>query len=320
MKRRTIATPRKRPELSRYESRQVDEIAAWKAEFPHPLAELFRRTMQPLASAVEFLIPDRLARAAVETAYRTADRLANPTEIERDAGVADLRELKDQPLELCDGLATGVGAAAQAAAATEGLLTGAGGVWTTLLDVPLLFVLCLRTIIKIGRCYGYPLDRPADEAWVLGALAVALSSTPERRADLMKRLREIEDLLIEETEEQVLIEEAASLLTQIELFADVPVVGAAAGALLNLSAARRTSITARRLFQERWLKDHGLVESIEPLVTQGAGALAHGWSGALARAAVGIAYGAGFCTAFPFHLAAEGLSSTGVLRPRVVTA
>jgi hypothetical protein len=313
MSRRTT-TAAKRSEPTRYESRQVDEIAAWKSEFPHPLAELFRRALQPLASAVESIVPDRLARGAIEAAYRAADRFADPAEVAREAGVDDLRELKYKPLELCDGLAMGIGSSAQAAAATEGLLTGAGGVWTTLLDIPLLFVLCLRTILKIGRCYGYPLDRPADKAWVLGALAVALSSMPERRADLMRRLREIEGLLIEEAEEQVLIEEAASLLTQVELFADVPVVGAAAGALLNLSAARRTSVTARRLFQERWLKDHGLVDHVEPLVAHGASA--HGWSGALTRTAVGIAYGAGFCTAFPVHLAAEGLASIGVFRPR----
>ena len=111
-----------------------------------------------------------------------------------------------------------------------------GGIISTLLDVPLLF-LCLRTIIKTGHCYGYPLDRPTDEAWVLGALAVALSATQEKRTDLMARLQEIEELLVEEVQENIVVEETASLLTQIEILEDIPVIRAVTGGLLNLSVA-----------------------------------------------------------------------------------
>jgi hypothetical protein len=45
---------------------------------------------------------------------------------------------------------------------SEGVATGLGGMWTTDLDVPLVFVLALRTIIKVGHCYGYTLDQPQD--------------------------------------------------------------------------------------------------------------------------------------------------------------
>lgn len=48
--------------------------------------------------------------------------------------------------------------------------------------------------------------------------AFSLSSTRQKRTDLMARLREIEDLLLEETQEQVMVEKAATLLTQIDLF------------------------------------------------------------------------------------------------------
>ena len=80
----------------------------------------------------------------------------------------------------------------------------------------------------------------------------------------MARLREIEDLLLEETQEQVVVEETASLLTQIEVFEDIPLFGAVTGGLLNLSVAHRADVTARHLFQERWLRDQGKVDEIEP--------------------------------------------------------
>src|SRR5271157_3798608 len=126
-------------------------------------------------------------------------------------------------MQVCDDLSRRFGSMAQGVATLEGALTGAGGVWTTLLDVPLLYTVCLTTIIKTGHCYSYPLDRPTDKAWVLGALTVALSGSKERRTDLMVQLRTIEELLLEDIQENIIIEETASLLTQVEIFEDIPV-------------------------------------------------------------------------------------------------
>src|SRR3954454_19536899 len=137
--------------LTDYESRQVEKIAAWKSEFPNPFGELFRRAAQPLAKAVELIIPDRIALLAIEAAYKASDLAATQADIRLQAGVEELSELQHGPLEVCDRLSRRVGTLAQGVATVEGARTGAGGVWTTLLDVPLLFTLCIRTIIKTGH-------------------------------------------------------------------------------------------------------------------------------------------------------------------------
>ena len=304
-------TRRKEKPLTEYEARQVENIAAWKAEFPNPFGELFRRAAQPLAKAAEAIIPDHVALLAIDAAYKASDLAAATRDIEREAGVADIAEMRHQPLEVCDGLSRRVGTFAQGVATVEGALTGAGGVWTTLLDMPLLFTLCLRTIIKIGRCYGYALDRPTDKAWVLGAFAVALSSTKERRLELVARLREIEDIMIEQSEEQVVVEEAAALLTQIEVFEDIPVFGAVTGAWLNLSVAHKTDVTARHLFQERWLRDNGKVDAIEPAPEDGRIPSMRGWTGAFARAGYASLRGLGFGVALPVWLVAAIVAPIG---------
>ena len=237
---------------------------------------------QPLAKVVEFIIPDRLALGAIDAAYKASELAAFQADIKAQTGVQDITELRHKPLEVCDGLSRRVGTVAQAIATAEGALTGAGGVWTALLDVPLLFSLCLRTIIKTGHCYGYPLDRPSDKAWVLGALTVALADTRRRRTQLMERLRTIEELLLEEIQQDIVIEETASLLTQIEAFEDIPVFGAVTGGLLNLSVAHRTDVTARHLFQERWLRDNGKVHRINAAPDSGRIPATHGWDGACA--------------------------------------
>ena len=293
--------------LTQYESAQVGEIAAWKSEHPNPFAELFRRAAQPVADLVEYVLPDRFALAALEAGYRGAMRSSRPADILNKVGVDTVASIRNLSLETCDGLARGVGSASQGLAALEGVATGAGGIFTTLLDVPIMYTLCVRTIIRTGYCYGYNLDTPADKTWVLGAVAVALSSTNEKRVDRLIRLREMEDLLLEELQEQIVIEELASLLVQIEILADIPAFGAVSGGLLNLSIARRIDEAARRLFQERWLRDRGKVSEIAPAPRTGRMPGHHGWSGALARAGYHAAYGIGFGLSFPVYLAGASL-------------
>jgi hypothetical protein len=297
--------------LNDYERRQIERIALWKASHPSPYAELFSKLARPITRLAERVIPDALAMGFIESVYQAAVKSATRTDIELQGGVRRFEDLRNQPLEVCDGLSRRVGTMAQSLATVEGALTGAGGVWTALLDVPLLFGVCLRTILKNGYCYGYALDRPTDKAWVLGALAVAISNTKEKRTRLMARLREIEDLLLEEVQEDIIFEETVSLLTQIEVFEDIPLFGAATGALLNLAVAHRADVTARHLFQERWLRDHGKVREIEPaegFMRQPNGL---GWSGALARAGYGGIYGVSFAAAVPMALAGKFFTPFG---------
>jgi hypothetical protein len=298
----TAASERDR--LTEYEEGQVRAIAAWKAEHPDIWTETFRLIARPVAHLAERAIPDRLAREAIEAVYTVAERTALEEEIKARAGVADLTELKHRPLEDCDRLATQVSDVARWIATVEGAATGGGGPVTCVLDVPILFGLALRTIIRIGHCYGYLLDKPTSRAFVLGVIAAALSGSRERKRKILTRLREIEELLLEETQENVLLEETASLLFQLEIFEWLPGVGLISGAVLNFSAMARTARTARRVFQERWLRENGKVDVIEPAQdTHPAFATVH-WSGIFRRVAYRGVYLLGYGAALPYYLIA----------------
>ena len=156
------------------------------------LAQIWKIITYPGAKALEMVIPDKLVRKCIEGASRGAEVLAGQEDIKRRAGVQDLAELRDRPLDECDRLAIPAGVMAMTLATIEGAATGAGGVWTTLLDVPLLFVLALRTIRKIGHCYGYPLDDRRAESVVLEILVVAMSSSLQIRRKRLQRLRDAE--------------------------------------------------------------------------------------------------------------------------------
>ena len=57
-------------------------------------------------------------------------------------------------------------------------------------------------------------------------------------------------MLIEETQEDILTEEALSFLFQLEIFEDIPGVGTLSGAVLNWLFMRRVEETARMVFEE----------------------------------------------------------------------
>lgn len=293
-----------RPRLTSYELEQVRRIAAWKSEPPNPLTELWKRITLPVARAVEKIIPDRLVREAILRADDVSEWLAGQEDVRRRAGVADIAELRQGPMDVCDRLAVEVGAAAELFAAAEGAATGAGGIATTFLDVPLLFILGLRTIRKIGHCYGYPLEHHKDRHFVLGVMIAALAGSLELRRQRLNRLRELEDLLIVETQEDILAEEALSFLFQIEIFEDLPGVGAISGAVFNWLFMRRVEEAARMVFQERWLRENGKVVHIEPAEAH-ARLLSPGWSGALNRLVYLSGYGLGFGVALPAYALAS---------------
>src|ERR1700729_3324142 len=107
-------TDRKR--LTDHEAGQVRQIAAWKSEPPNPLSELWKIITQPGAKVLGMVIPNGLARAAIEKADDVADFMAGQEDIKRRFGVRDLDELRDRPMEECDRMAREVGLAAQALA------------------------------------------------------------------------------------------------------------------------------------------------------------------------------------------------------------
>jgi hypothetical protein len=293
----------KRTELTAYESEQVWRIAEWKSRPTNPISEMWKRVILPGARLVEKFMPDALVVAAIERSYHVAERLAGSEDVRRRAGVHDIRELRDRPLEECDRLARQVGLSAQTLAIVEGAATGAGGILTTLIDVPLLFVLSLRTILKIGHCYGYPLDHHKGRQFVLGVLLAALSGSLEIRRRRLDRLHEVEEFLIVEAQEELVTEELLSFLFQLEIFDEAPGVGAISGALLNLAFTHRVDGTAQHVFQERWLRDNGMVGVIAPAAAP-ARHLAPGWGGALGRAAYAGSYGLGFGLSFPYYAVA----------------
>jgi EcsC protein family len=305
-------------DLTAYEAGQVDQIVAWKSKPVNPVAEAWNLTILQAAKVVTFLIPDVLVRSVIESTYSAARQLASPAGIARQSGVRDIKELKNKSLEQCDRVAQEVSMTARALATVEGAVTGVGGVLATAIDVPILFISALRTIVQIGHCYGYSSDEPTDRYFNLGILTIAMAGTLATRLERLDQLQDLEVLLVEETQVDLIRSELLSFLFQLEIFEDVPGIGIASGALLNLSFMHRADVTARRVFQERWLKENGKVQEIAPMI-ESARHLVPGWSGLVGRAVYSACYHVAFGAALPVVVAGSLSRMTGAALARVPT-
>lgn len=256
------AADRRRVDDPAYEASQVAAIAQWKNTLPSRLASFIDTTTAPLTWVVGHFIPRSVVVKLVTTMEEIAAKSDSFTEVAAAAGVADIRELRQAPLAFCDQLALGFSARAERFAVVESTAFSLGG---PLFHVPQQLIAALRSIARIGHCYGYTLDDHVDHAIVIDILEVSMLQDPAERQDVVARLHtaidrhvggiEGEAELVARTSRNMIAEEALDL---------IPVVGQAVSFLFDSTFMHSVDETARRIFQERWLRDHRRVEAIEP--------------------------------------------------------
>ena len=176
----STATRTKPSKLTPYEAEQVRRIAAWKSHPSESTDRVVETDLDAGGPCRREAHPRRHRQLGDRESLRRlgVDRRSGGHQAPAPVSGTSASS-RHKPLEECDALADRVERSSQSIAAVEGAATGAGGVLTTLLDIPLLFVLSLGTIRKIGHCYGYPLDRHNDRPFVLGVLIAAMAGSLE---------------------------------------------------------------------------------------------------------------------------------------------
>ena len=141
--------------LTRYEAGQLERIEALKAEVPGVVAHALGLFGMPLAWVAQRLLPGAAVQGALDLSNLMARHLTDVNDVLRDAGVGSVEELSQLDLQQLDRLADGVHNWAVGVATAEGGVTGALGLPGMVADIPVVITLALRTIHKIGVCYGY---------------------------------------------------------------------------------------------------------------------------------------------------------------------
>lgn len=257
------------PSLNDYERQKLRQLRRWQDEGPDWGTRLLARPTGLAGKVVQTVVPVSALKAALHAFNGFAERLSDERSVLRRAGVDDLVALRTQPLAACDALARGETRRAMGYGGAGGAVFGVFGAAGLVADVPTLLTLALRTVHRIGLCYGEDISREM----ALGVFALASANTREEKAEALAALRADVMVLqeaaardgLERAAERQLAKDAAvfSLNTLAQRIGvqlgkrkaagALPVLGAVVGGAVNAWYLRDVAQVARYLFQERWL-------------------------------------------------------------------
>ncbi len=265
------------PGPSDYEKDQLQAIQIWKAAAPSVLNRVTGQAARPMAWLMRSIVPEKAIQGALSLSNSAAKWLTGSRDILREAGVTEVRALIGKDMALSDRLAQKVHNRAVAAAVAEGAGTGFFGIATAPIDIPAIITLALRTIHKIGVCYGYECKTEADQQFIYNVLSASGANTMEEKAAALAAVSMIRHILATQTWKQMAEKAAESQfgkeamivtirnlakqlginLTERRALAAIPVIGAAIGGSVNGWYIKEVGWAARRMFQERWMQDAG---------------------------------------------------------------
>lgn len=265
--------------LTNYEKEQVGGIREWKDKEPSVVDKALGVALEPLAWMIRKVVPDSALLGALQMARKLSTKSIDVADVVRDAGVDSLSDLKTKDLALSDRLADDVHNRGVALALASGAGTGIFGIIGAPVDIPALITVALRTIEKIGVCYGYACSTKEDEDFIMGVLSTSGANTMQEKISSLSSLRTIEATLTRQTWKKMaevaaknqlgkegaifglrqLAKQLSMNITKRKALAAIPFIGAAIGGSMNAWYLRDVGWAARRLFQERWLLDNGKI-------------------------------------------------------------
>jgi hypothetical protein len=288
--------------LSDYEQRQVAEIAGWKALRPSLLEASMGRLAASVYDRVGKLVPHSHVGPTLLKAFELAERIDTTSEIATMAGVPAIEALKSWDLQQCDALVERIALREERLGMTEAAFSEVGGLATEIMNMPIQAREVIVLLKRVGHCYGYRIDDERADAYLKTLIILGHETEVARRLELLDRLRRLETgtlSVAEATADNEEIEnEIGAGFTEGTVMEFVPYLGILVSVYNDFEYFHHLIITARRVFQERHLRDLGKLEEIRPAQQAGRESTVKNMLG-FARELVytgsyGVGYGAGF--------------------------
>lgn len=262
-----------------YEARQIEAIKRWQHQGNSLVSRVVGKAMTPIGWMFR-----KIPRGAIEGALHggmwLAEQWADKDGVLRDLQAESFDELAEYDLERLDRAADNVHNWAIAYGGGVGLANGAAGFIAIPLGVPGLINIAMRTVRKIGLCYGYHDLTEEEKLFIFNVMVLAGAGGPGEKAAPLLALRELQVMITKETFKAMAAKAAADPLgkfskeafviavrefgkrigiqmTRNRLLMAVPVVGGGVGLLVDGNYIRNVGWAARRTYQERWLRDRG---------------------------------------------------------------
>lgn len=173
------------------------------------------------------------------------------------AGWTTRERRKGDDMEDCDRIVEEKIRFYQKTAATEGAITGAGGILLGIADFPLLLALKLKLLFEIAAVYGYPTNDYKERLFLLHIFQLAFSSDKNRK-EVFLRMKNWEEKSrhlpedINEFDWRTFQQEYRDYIDLAKMAQLVPVIGAPVGAIANYHLVRKLGNTAKKAYHLRW--------------------------------------------------------------------
>ncbi|HEX6225399.1 MAG TPA: EcsC family protein [Chryseolinea sp.] len=236
--------------MTTYEEKALEEMAAWQQKMKHaPL--LFGGMPKKIQNKINRMIPEKV-HEAITTAmkqmtravifgsgYITAGPLTDATLEERETKVKQRIKIYKNT------------------AATEGAITGAGGILLGLADFPLWLTLKMKMLHEIAALYGHNVKEYKERIYLLYIFQLTFSSRGQRRkvVELMEDWSQQEHNLPENINEfdwRTFQLEYRDYIDLAKLLQLVPLIGAPVGAYVNHRLTQKLGTAAMNAFRMRW--------------------------------------------------------------------
>jgi len=258
-----------------YEKQQFGEVIDWKGLKPSVVSQVFGKILQPVSWLIQIIVPNSAIRATIKSCNGASKFLIDKENFKKECNISNIEELLNHPLEECDGYANKIHNWAIGYATTEGGATGAAGLPGMIIDIPAIITLAFRTINKIGLCYGYESKTEEDNQVVLSILSAAGANSMREKQLALLTLKQLQVIIVKTTWKKMaekaieneftkeagiialrsLAKQLGLNLTKRKALQTIPLIGAAVGASVNASFIQDVGWAARRIFQERWIKE-----------------------------------------------------------------
>ncbi|RCK79996.1 MAG: hypothetical protein OZSIB_3865 [Candidatus Ozemobacter sibiricus] len=261
-----------------YEQQQIRAIEEWEDRPPSHLARAVGFFSAPLTWAAKQVVPEPTMEQALNAAFTAASAVSGSDDLLQEAKALGftataVTDFRDAPLHVSDCLVASVTRWAKGLAGAEGAVTGMTGILGLTADIPALIILAIRTIRKIGYCYGFDTARDEERPFVLHCLSAGAANGVEEKKAAIAAAMELRNVLdqpaetaLKKTESEILSREAFAAavrnlakqlcinLARRKAAQVIPVVGGGIGAAMNVLFITDVAEAAHRLYQKRRLE------------------------------------------------------------------
>ncbi len=165
-------------------------------------------------------------------------------------------------------------------AAGIGMVSGVFGIFALPIGMAAMLNLALRTIHRVGLCYGYATPTEGEHLFVYYTLSLAGYRGPEDKAISLDAMRDLQAKTVlpppavteaaagEPLDDSVrhhafdiahhdFSREITKQLVTVRLLTAIPGIGAVVGLVVDTSYMRSVGRAARHAYEVRWLRDRG---------------------------------------------------------------